>query len=82
MIKVTQEMDFTDIWSTAWGQAYNILEEIWNANKVEELMNLLEEVFPDEADRTELNDLLAYDWEWVYSQIGMPIDDDEEEEED
>lgn len=82
MIKVTQEMDFTDIWSTAWGQAYNILEEIWNANKVEELMNLLEEVFPDEVDRTELNDLLAYDWEWVYSQIGMPIDDDEEEEED
>ena len=80
MIKVTQEMDFTDIWSTAWGQAYNILEEIWNADKVEELMNLLEEVFPDEADRTKLNDFLAYDWEWVYSQIGMPIDDDEEEE--
>ena len=44
-------------------------------------MNYLEEVFPDEVDRTELNDLLAFDWEWVYSQIGMPIDDDDEEEE-
>lgn len=80
MIKVTQEMDFMDIWATAWGQAYNILEEIWNADKVEELMNLLEEVFPDEADRTELNDLLAYEWEWVYSQIGMPMDKEEEED--
>lgn len=43
-------------------------------------MNLLEEVFPDEADRTELNDLLAYEWEWVYSQIGMPMDKEEEED--
>lgn len=80
MLTVTQEMDFVDIWSTAWGQAYDILAEICNADKEEELMNYLEEVFPDEVDRTELNDLLAYDWKWVYSQIGMPIDDEEEEE--
>lgn len=82
MIKVTQEMDFMDIWNMAWGQAKDILEEIYDADKEEELMNYLEEGFPDEVDRTELNDLLAYDWEWVYSQIGMPIDDDDEEEED
>lgn len=81
MLKVTQEMDFMDIWNTAWGQAKDILEKIYNADKEEELMNYLEEVFPDEVDRTELNDLLAFDWEWVYSQIGMPIDDDDEEEE-
>lgn len=82
MITVSQEMDFSDILDTAWGQARGVLEEIYNADKEEELMIYLEEVFPYEVDRAELNDLLAYDWEWVYSQIGMPIDDDDEEEED
>lgn len=84
MLKVTEEMGFMDIWRTAWGQATDILEEIYNADKEEDLMNFLEEFYSyaDGVDRTELNDLLAYDWEWVYSQIGMPIDDDEEEEED
>lgn len=37
-------------------------------------MNYLEECFPDGVDAVELNDLLAYDWEWVYSQIGMPLE--------
>lgn len=27
------------------------------------------------ADAVELNDLLAYDWEWVYSQIGMETEE-------
>ena len=39
-----------------------------------ELMEYLEDIFNEGVDRTELNDLLAYDWEWVYSQIGMPLE--------
>lgn len=80
MIKVTQEMGFMDIWNTAWGQAKDILEEIYDADKEDELMDLLEDCFPDGADAIELNDLLAYDWEWIYSHIGMPIDEEEEED--
>ena len=38
----------------------------------DELMAYLEDIFNDGVDIVELNDLLAYDWEWVYSQIGMP----------
>lgn len=82
MLKVTEEMGFIEIWKTAWGQARDILEEIYNADKEEELMDFLEDFYSysDGVDHTTLNDLLAYEWPWVYSQIGMPIEDEEEED--
>ena len=74
MITVKQEMDFYDIRKSAWGQAVEVLDEIYKAGMQNELMEYLEDIFNEGVDRTELNDLLAYDWEWVYSQIGMPLD--------
>lgn len=74
MITVKQEMDFDDIRKSAWGQAVEVLDEIYKAGMQNELMEYLEDIFNEGVDRTELNDLLAYDWEWVYSQIGMPLD--------
>ena len=74
MITVKQEMNFDDIRKSAWGQAVEALDEIYKAGMENELMAYLEDIFNEGVDRTELNDLLAYDWEWVYSQIGMPSD--------
>ena len=74
MITVKQEMDFDDIRKSAWGQAVEVLDEIEKEGMEDELMAYLEDIFNEGVDRTELNDLLAYDWEWVYSQIGMPSD--------
>lgn len=72
MITVKQEMDFDDIRNSAWGQAVEVLDEIYKEGMENELMEYLEDIFNEGVDITELNDLLAYDWEWVYSQIGMP----------
>lgn len=72
MITVKQEMDFDDIRKSAWGQAVAVLDEIEEEGMQEELMAYLEDIFNEGVDLTELNDLLSYDWEWVYSQIGMP----------
>ena len=74
MITVKQEMGFNEILNTAWGQAVDVLKEIQKAGMENELMTYLEDIFNEGVDRTELNDLLAYDWEWFYSQIGMPLD--------
>ena len=74
MITVKQEMDFDDIRKSAWGQAVAVLDEIYKAGMQNELMTYLEDIFNEGVDRTELNDLLSYDWEWVYSQIGMPLE--------
>ena len=80
MITVKQEMGFNEILNTAWGQAVDVLKEIQKAGMENELMTYLEDIFNEGVDRTELNDLLAYDWEWVYSQIGMPSKDEEASE--
>lgn len=72
MITVKEEMGFNEILNTAWGQAIDVLKEIQKVGMEDELMAYLEDIFNEGVDRTELNDLLSYDWEWVYSQIGMP----------
>lgn len=75
MLKIIKQCcDFDDLYKNSWGQAIEVLNEIKGRGYEEELMDYLEDCFPDGADEIELNDLLAYDWEWVYSQIGMPLE--------
>ena len=74
MITVKQNMDFYDILKNAWGQAVAVLKEIEKEGMQNELMAYLEDIFNEGVDIVELNDLLSYDWEWVYSQIGMPLE--------
>ena len=74
MLKVIDEYDFDTLYNNSWGQAVSILNEIDEADKSEDLMDLLEDIYPDGADSIELNDLISYDWEWIYKQIGMPSD--------
>lgn len=80
MLKVIDEYDFDTLYNNSWGQAVSVLNEIDEADKSEDLMDLLEDIYPDGVDGIELNDLISYDWEWIYKQIGMPIDEDEEED--
>lgn len=85
-MEIKQDMDFNDLRNNCWGQATQILEEISNADKEDDLMYYLEEIYGDEIPTlTEINDILAYDWEQVYDDIGMSDeneDDDDWEEDD
>ena len=74
MITVKQNMDFYDILKNAWGQAVAVLKEIEKEGMQNELMAYLEDIFNEGVDIVELNDLISYDWEWVYSQIRMPLE--------
>lgn len=77
ILKVIEEADFDTLYNNSWGQAVSVLNEIDEADKSEELMDFLEDIYPDGVDAIELNDLLAYDWEWVYSQIGMETEEED-----
>ena len=79
MLKVTKEYDFDTLYNNSWGQAVSVLNEIDEADKSEELMDFLEDLYPDGVDGIELNDLISYDWEWLYKNIGMPSNDEEED---
>lgn len=79
MLKVVDEYDFDTLYNNSWGQAVSVLNEIDEHDKSEELMDFLEDLYPDGVDGTELNDLISYDWEWLYKNIGMPMDEEEED---
>lgn len=71
-MEIKQDMDFRDLENNCWGQATKILEEISDADKEDELISYLEDIFSgDIPTLTEVNDVLAYDWEQVYEGIGM-----------
>lgn len=74
---------FNELYKSSWGQAVSILDEISEAGKEEELMDYLEEYGYDEQNaigRTELNDLLAYEWEMVFEALGISEDDEDLDE--
>ena len=69
---IKQDYDFRDLENDCWGRAIEILKEISDANKEDALMNYLEDIYYDDIPTlTEVNDLLAYDWERVFEDIGI-----------
>ena len=68
----TEITTFSELYDSSWGQAREVLQEIADADKEEELMSYLEEFGTEDnpIGRTELNDILAYDWKSVYDAIG------------
>lgn len=79
-MKVFDEMDWYDIYRTAWSGAKDTVERIEDEGKGDEFVSLIEEVYPEGIDRTALNDILWFDDEWVFESLG--IKDEEESEDD
>lgn len=76
MLKVTDTIEsFDDLQNRCWGQAMSVLDEIYNADKEDELLDHLEDVFfMAEPTITDINDYIAYAWEDIYDAIGIDYD--------
>jgi hypothetical protein len=61
----------------AWSGAKDTQETILNEGKGEEFDSLIEELYPDGIEETQLNDLLWFSDEFIYEMLGIA---DEEEE--
>ena len=61
----------------AWSGAKDTKKTILEANKGEEFDYLIEELYPDGLSETQLNDILWFEPEWIFEQLGIS-----EEEED
>ena len=61
-----------------WSGAVDMWEHIQEANKIDDLENILECDYPDGIDETELNDLLWFEPETIYEWLNMPTDEQEE----
>lgn len=79
-MKVFDEMDWYDIYRTAWSGARDTVEKIEDEGKGDEFVSLIEELYPEGIDRTSLNDILWFDDEWVFESLGIDTEEEEEEE--
>ena len=52
-----------------WSGAISTWNEIEEANKVDELEVLLEELYPEGITDTKLNDLLWFESDWVFDEF-------------
>lgn len=82
-ITVKTELSFSDLQNQCWSGAINTLNTIYENDKENELMNLLNELFADNEDctLTTINDFLWFDDEYIFECLDIS-DEDEEDEDD
>ena len=68
-----------------WSGAETTAQRIWEEQGSEgfdQLEAILEDLYPDGIDETDLNDLLWFDADTVYEWLGIDDEEEEEDEED
>jgi hypothetical protein len=55
----------------AWQGAKDTKETILNEHKGEEFDSLIEELYPDGLSETQLNDILWFESDWLYENLGI-----------
>lgn len=66
------EMDYRTLKNNSWSGALDTLKDIEEADKEDELMYLLEEIFNGEIPtETEVNDFLWHDRDYIYELLGI-----------
>lgn len=63
-----------------WSGAVDTYNHIANAGKLDELEDLLDELYPDGIGETELNDLLWFDSDWCYETLSITTKEELEDE--
>lgn len=86
-MEIRMEIGINELYDMSWSGGRDTLDDIFEHDKEEELMNLLEEVFFDEIPTdTEVNDFLWFERDMIYEHCGLdengeePMDEDEIEE--
>lgn len=72
-VTTSNDMDFDDLQNNAWGNATYTLEEVQNHEKEDELMDLLDELYPEGVDEVELNDFLGYEDDYIFQNLDIDL---------
>lgn len=80
---IKDDYSFYDLMDTVWENAKDTMNTIYENDFEDEFMDLLESMFYETTPTlTEVNDWLSYDWEDIYSALGINGEDEDEEDED
>lgn len=81
-MKIYSEQNLADF--KFWSGAKTAASRIWKEKGTEgfeQLEVILEDLYPDGIDETDLNDLLWFDADTVYEWLGIDEEDEDEDEE-
>jgi len=75
MLSIVKEISGYQLKGELWSGALETLETIVEADKLPDLMDLLEEIYPEPVGITTLNDLLWFEEDFLFEQlsIGQPV---------
>ena len=76
MLTVRYEMSLSDF--DAWSGAVRTLDMLIEHDLCEQLEDVLNECYPEGIDRTQLNDILWFEPEWIWDVLGIELDEDGE----
>ena len=68
-MKITKEISLDRF--DAWCGAEKTLDKIISEGKAEEFEFILEDLYPEGMDETQLNDLLRFEPEWCFEAVGI-----------
>lgn len=72
-VTTSNDMDFDDIYQNSWSGAVDTLNTISNEGKEDDLMELLDGLYPDGVDETELNDFLAFEDDYIFQNLDIDL---------
>lgn len=78
-MKLFKEESIADF--KAWSGAVDTQNRIIEENKENEFDQLIEELYPDGLDETQLNDILWFEEEWIFESLGISEEEEDEETE-
>jgi hypothetical protein len=61
----------------AWSGAKDTKEAILAKGLADEFDNLIEELYPDGLSETQLNDILWFESDWVFENLGITEEEEE-----
>ncbi len=79
-MKIAYEFDLASF--NAWSGAVDTKNRIIEEGKEREFENLMDECYPEGMTETQMNDLLWFEEDWIFEQLGISDEDEEDEDED
>jgi len=76
MLSIVKDVSGFELKDELWSGALDTLETITQADKLHDLMCLLEEMYPEPVDITTVNDLLWFAEEYVFQYLGIELADE------
>ena len=75
MLSIVKEINHWELNDELWEGALETLETIIQEKKLQDLMCLLEKIFPEPVDITTVNDLLWFEDDFIFQQLdmGLPV---------